>query len=65
MAWTPNTFPVQLEALLQAEGPRFGEARGYGLTFLKRNLENFPDGTSAPSPRASEYEAGSGDSADA
>lgn len=34
------------------------EAGVYGLTFVKRNLENFPDATSAPSPCTSEDKAG-------
>ena len=41
------------------------KARVYGLTFLKRNLENFPDAASAPSPCTSESKAGEGGSADA
>lgn len=41
-----------------------GEAGVYSLTFLKRNLENFPDTASAPSPCTSEYKAGKGDSED-
>ena len=41
------------------------EARVYGLTFLKRTLENFPDAASAPSPCTSESKAGEGGSADA
>ena len=40
------------------------EARVYGLTFLKRNLENFPDAASAPSLCTSESKAGEGGGAD-
>lgn len=40
------------------------EAGVYGLTFLKRNLETFPDTASAPSPCTSEYKASKGNSED-